>query len=114
MGYNDFNRGDTAEDVRRNLVAYCDLVHAAGAKCALVVSHIDPAATGRTADNSRGLETLELHGTPADLHADLFIVQRTYPSYSAPWVQSDHVHAGPDAIAYQARTVADALAEALR
>ncbi len=114
MGWNDFNRGDDVDGVRRNLVAYCDLVHAAGAKCALVVSHVDPAMTGRTAEKSRALETLELHGAPMDLHADLFIMQRTYPSYSAPWVQSDRIHAGPDAVAYQARTVADALAEALR
>ena len=49
----------------------------------------------------------------AALHADLFIVQRSFPSYSAPWVQSDGIHAGPNSVAYQARSVADALAEVL-
>lgn len=114
MGWNDFNRGDEVDGVRRNLVAYCDLVHAAGAKCALVVSHVDPAMTGRTAEKSRALEAYELGAGAAALHADLFIVQRTFPSYSAPWVQSDGIHAGPNSVAYQARSVADALAEVLR
>ncbi len=114
MGWNDFNRGDDVEAVRRNLVAYCDLVHAAGAKCALVVSHVDPAMTGRTAECSRALESYELHVGAGALHADLFIPQKSFPSYGAPWVQSDGIHAGPDSVAYQARSVADAMAEVLR